>query len=130
MKRLLIMLGVFAVLVAFMVVDLYYTQTFYTATHKNLLAANESIEKDTENIDRTETIALTRLANDEWESGKKKLMMLVNHNIVRQVDERFVALIRQVETNNYIDATVTINTLMSLIKDLREENVPSIVNIL
>ena len=130
MKRNIIMLCIFGLVVGLAVVDVMFTTRFYNRTLDNLYAADISIEQNIENINNCQTVALANKANDDWEKGKRHLMMLVNHNVVRYVDEKFVSLLTQVESNNYIDAIVSSKTLISYIKDLKEENHPYLRNIL
>ena len=130
MKKIILMLSLFAAILTFAAVDLWYTTSFYTKTHDNLVVVSESININQDKLDNPETVFLTQKANDEWESGKRRLMMLVNHNVIRLVDEKFVSLLEQVKSDNYVDAVVTANVLISYVKDLREENYPYIRNIL
>jgi len=119
-----------AVIFGFAALDLFYTTRHYTKAHDNLVVLSQSVEDNKDNLINPDTIYLAHKANDEWESGKTILMMLVNHNIIRSVDERFVSVLAQIESDNYIDATVTVKALISYIKDLREENYPLLRNIL
>ena len=123
------MLALFVLMAGAMAADLWYTTSFLTATHENLLRADSSIAANEDNLDNPETVRLCQKANNEWEKGKKVLMMLMHHNVVRTVDEKFVSLLQQVRLNNKEDACVTIKTLISYIKDLREENYPLPANI-
>ncbi|MCL2798552.1 MAG: DUF4363 family protein, partial [Firmicutes bacterium] len=109
---------------------LWFTTAFLTDTHKNLENARVSIEANEDNLDNPETIRLCQKANDDWEKGKKTLMMLMHHNVVRYTDEKFVSLLEQIRLNNKDDACVTVKVLISYVKDLREENYPIISNIL
>jgi len=129
-RKLIAMCVMIALIAGFAALDLVFTTRFYTSAHNNLVAAEQSIRQNREMLANEETILLTHKANNDWEKGKKRLMMLVNHNVVRQVDEKFVSLIEQVESDNYIDAIVTVNVLNSQIKDLREENYPLLRNLL
>ena len=130
MKKIIIMLSIFAVMLSFAAIDLWYTSTYYARALDYLMAADESIQANKEHLDNPETIRLCDEANEMWERGKRNLMMLVNHNVVRYVDEKFVGLLEQVRCNNKDDACVTVKVLISYIKDLREENYPLPRNII
>ena len=130
MKKLLTMLVLFTVMLVFAGIDLCYTEAFYKSTHEDLTKAAVSIELNADCLDNAETVSLVVMANAGWEKGKKRLMMLVNHNLVRYVDEKFVSLIEQVRGNNKDDAGVTVKVLLSFIKDLKEENHLLLTNIL
>ena len=129
MKKLFLMLALFAIMLAAAAGDLWFTTAFLTETHENLECAKTSIEANEEHLDNPETIRLCEYANAEWEKGKKGLMMLMHHNVVRYMDEKFVSLLEQVRLNNKDDACVTVKVLISYVKDLREENYPLISNI-
>jgi len=130
MKKVIVMMSIFALMLTFAALDMFYTTKFYSNSLENLYAADISVQANRKNLNNSETIALCQKANDDWESGKSVLMMLVNHNVVRYVDEKFVALLEQVHGNNEADATVSVKVLISYIKDLRDENYPRLRNIL
>ena len=130
MKKVIIMLSLFAVIITFAGLDLWHTSRFYSKTIDNIAIAGDSIQANRDNINNAETMHLVNKANDEWEKGKRVMMMLVNHNVIRLVDEKFVSLIEQTRTNNYLDAIVTARVLRSYVADLKEENLPLLRNIL
>lgn len=130
MKKLLMMLSLFAAMIGLAVAEVVFTTRTYTETHEYLVKANESIEANEDFLDNEETIRLCDEANAKWEKGKRPLMMLTNHNVIRYVDEKFVSLMEQVRCNNKDDACVTVKVLISYVKDLKEENYPLIKNIL
>ena len=129
MKKLFLMLALFTIMLCAAAADLWFTTAFLTETHENLEAARISIHANEENLDNPETRRLCEKANADWEKGKKTLMMLMHHNVVRYVDEKFVSLFEQIRLNNKDDACVTVKVLISYVKDLREENYPLISNI-
>ena len=110
-------------------VDIGYTTAFLSRTCESLNRAELSILIHQEHLNNPETVRLCGEANAQWEGGKKRLMMLMHHNVVRYVDEKFVSLLEQVRLNNADDACVTVKVLISYIKDLREENYPVPSNI-
>ena len=116
-------------MLGFAAVDLWYTTTFFEKTHRHLLAASASIEASEGSLDNPETLRLCEYANAEWEKGKNVLMMLVHHNVVRYMDEKFVSLLEQVRLGNRDDACVTVKVLISYVKDLKQENYPLLSNI-
>jgi len=128
-KKLITMLVIFAVMLVFAGVELWYTSNFYSKTHNNLVAANESIEVNKDKLDNPETIRLVDEANTQWEKGKRGLLMMANHHVIRYVDEKFVSLMEQVRCNNKDDASVTVKVLISFIKDLRADIRPKAGNI-
>ena len=129
MKKLFLMLALFTLMLVAAGGDLWYTTAFLSKTHDNLDAARVSIEANAGHLDNPETVRLCEKANAEWEKGKGVLMMLMHHNVVRYVDEKFVSLLEQVRLNNNDDASVTVKVLISYVKDLREENYPVLSNI-
>jgi len=130
MKKIITMCVIVVLIAGFATIDLVFTTRFYSNTLDNLQVAALSIADNQKNLTNADTIAKIYKANDEWEKGKNRLTMLVNHNVVRQMDEKFVSLIAQIETNNYLDAMITVKALISQVKDLREENYPLLRNIL
>ncbi len=130
MKKLWMMVGLFAAVMTFAGLDIWYTTRQYDRTHECLLRANESIEAHEEALNNPETVQLCEEANAVWEKGKRPLTALTNHNVIRYIDEKFVSLLEQVRGNNKDDATVTVKVLISCVKDLRKENYPLWENIL
>jgi ABC-type protease/lipase transport system fused ATPase/permease subunit len=124
------MFSLFAAMLLFSGLDVFYSVKAYDETRAVLIKANLSIEANEENLNNPETVSLVDEANRRWERNKKRLMMLTNHNVIRYTDEKFVALTEQVRGNNADDATVTVKILISYMKDLKDESFPLLRNII
>jgi hypothetical protein len=124
MKRLFLMLGLFALVAGFCIFDVVYTTRVYGETYEALRLANASIEAHAADLTHPETLELCEKAAADWEQNKRILSSITNHNIIRYIDEKFIALLEQVRRANVDDASVTVKVLMGYVEDLREESHP------
>ena len=66
----------------------------------------------------------------KWEKGKRALLMLQNHNTVRNLDDKLVSLAAVVGSDNYNDAVIFVQSAINYIDDVLLDSVPFLSNIL
>lgn len=110
------------------VIDIKLTSGYYGKVSYNLEVINAVLIENSEKLDTDEIIGLVASESSEWKEKKFMMGMLVNHNIIRIIDDRFTTLEWQVRTNND-ESLVTIALLRNYIDDLKADNYPIIENI-
>ena len=78
MKKAIIILSVFAVMVGAMIAELIFVNKFYNSLQAELEVVAESIELNESNVSNAETVALCEKVAGKWEKGKRTLLMLQN----------------------------------------------------
>jgi len=133
-KRLVIILSVFAVMIGFAVVDLLYTNSTYRLLEEGLIkveksiatyleSENGTIDNDTHN-ENGRKIILSQIekVENQWNKRRRGMQMLTHHTIIRSMDERLTSMFFQIRVGNYQDAVVTLHALKGWIADLKVEN--------
>lgn len=128
MKKLVIILVLFVLMSVGAVIDIKLTSGYYGKVSYNLEVINAVLIENSEKLDTDEIIGLVASESSEWKEKKFMMGMLVNHNIIRIIDDRFTTLEWQVRTNND-ESLVTIALLRNYIDDLKADNYPIIENI-
>lgn len=129
MKKLVIMLSLFFILLGSIAVMMYITNDIYCKTLDNLYSIEDSFASE---IESGEVIISQQKVDDAlaiWQDDKQFLLYVANHSLIHAVDEKFVSLQVQISQKNDIDGFVTIKTLINHIKDLQKENYPLAENI-
>lgn len=130
MKKLVIILIVFAITAGFMVGEIVYVNKFYNSLQAELEVLSESIEENKDKLDNPQTIEMCENISAKWEKGKRTLLMLQNHNTVRNFDEKIVCLTEVVKSDNYNDAVIFVASAINYIDDVLLDSVPYLTNIL
>ncbi len=130
MKKAVIILVVFAVMVSAMIVEIVYVNRFYNGIQKDLEVIAESIERNEEHVENDETVALCDAILEKWEKGKKIVLMLQNHNTVRNLDEKIVSLGAVVKSDNFNDAVIFVQSAINFIDDVLLDSMPYLSNLL
>lgn len=130
MKRLLLILAIFAAMAALCVVEIIYTSKFYSNEIELLNKVEIEFNIDPENISRKESAEAFDAAFKEWEKNKNRLMMLANHNTVKFVDEKIISLKELIRMNQQYDAYVALKTAIGYLEDLQSESLPKLANLL
>lgn len=130
MKKLVIMLSIFGILVVTMAVLMCLTSNIFCSSLEDLHEIHESFLTELESgEDFPSTEALIKDGLEKWKSDKSFLLLVANHNLIHSIDEKYVSLYVQVKLDNYNDGIVTVETLINHIEDLQKENYPLIENI-
>ncbi|MCH5160961.1 MAG: DUF4363 family protein [Clostridiales bacterium] len=130
MKKLVTILVVFAIVLAAMISEIVFVNSFYSGLQHDLERVSESILMHEEHVDNEETVELCKAVADKWEKGKKKLLLLQNHNTVRNFDDKIVSLYAVVKTDNFNDAVIFVQSAINYIDDVLLDSIPYLSNIL
>ena len=130
MKRLVVIMVLFAVMMGFAAGALVFTTKFYSAQYEKLVYLKEQFDDDSKNLDREDVRKAYDDAFAHWEKGKRYVMMLGNHNFVKFVDEKYVSLKELIRLNQESDAYVALNVSINYIEDLKKDNYPLLPNLL
>ncbi|MCH5163049.1 MAG: DUF4363 family protein [Clostridiales bacterium] len=130
MKKMIIILTVFAVVVGCIIGEMVYENRLYNDLQSDLERIAVSIEKNEEHVDNPETVELCKKLVKKWESGKRVLLILQNHNTVRALDDKIVSLESVVKSDNYNDAVIFVTSAINYIDDILLDGIPFLSNIL
>ncbi len=130
MKKLVTILIVFSITLAAMISEIVYVNNFYSGLQSDLERVSESIINNEEHVDNPETVALCDAVTEKWEKGKKNLLLLQNHNTVRNFDDKIISLSAVVKTDNFNDAVIFVNSAINYIDDVLLDSIPYLSNIL
>ena len=130
MKKLVIILIVFAITVGAMVSEIVYVNKFYNSLQADLEVLSDSIEQNKDGVDNPQTVELCENIATKWEMGKRALLMMQNHNTVRNFDEKIVCLKEVIKSDNYNDAVIFVVSAINYIDDVLLDSVPYLTNIL
>lgn len=130
MKKVIVILVVFAVMVAAMICEITYVNKFYNSLQADLEVVAESIEDHEENVGNSETVELCEKLAEKWESGKKLLLTIQNHNTVRNLDDKIISLTAVVKSDNYNDAVIFARSAINYIDDVLLDSIPYLSNLL
>ena len=130
MKKLIVILVVFAITVGAMVGEIVYVNKFYNSVQTDLEVIAENIDMHEENVNNPETVELCEKILAKWEKGRRSLLMLQNHNTVRGMDDKIVSLAAVVKSDNYNDAVIFVRSAINYIDDVLLDSVPYISNLL
>ncbi len=130
MKRLVVIMILFAVMMGFAAGELVYTTKFYNAQYEKLRYLKDCFDEDSKDLNRENVVRAYNDAFEHWEKGKRYIMMLGNHNYVKFVDEKYVSLSELIRLNQESDAYVALSVSINYIEDLKKDNYPLLPNLL
>ncbi|MDE7405938.1 MAG: DUF4363 family protein [Clostridiales bacterium] len=129
MKKVVVILVVFALMLGAMIGEIVYVNKFYNGLQSDLEAVAVSIEANEEHVDNVQTVAMCDKLVKKWEKGKRTLLMLQNHNTVRNLDDKIVSLQKVVKSDNYNDAVIFVHSAINYIDDVLLDSIPYLSNI-
>ena len=129
MKKVVVILVVFALMLGAMIGEIVYVNKFYNGLQSDLEAIAVSIEANEEHVDNAETVAMCDKLVKKWEKGKRTLLMLQNHNTVRNLDDKVISLQKVVKSDNYNDAVIFVHSAINYIDDVLLDSIPYLSNI-
>ena len=130
MKKVVVILVVFALMVGAMVGEIVYVNKFYNGLQRDLETIAESIDTNEEHVGNEITVELCEKLVKKWEKGKRVLLMLQNHNTVRNLDDKIVSLLAVTKSDNYNDAVIFVQSAINYIDDVLLDSIPYLSNIL
>ncbi|MDE6401147.1 MAG: DUF4363 family protein, partial [Clostridiales bacterium] len=86
MKKVIVILVVFLLMIGAMIGEITYVNKFYNGLQSDLEEIAASVELNEEHVKNPQTEALCEKLLKKWEKGKRTLLMLQNHNTVRNLD--------------------------------------------
>ncbi|MCL2861163.1 MAG: DUF4363 family protein [Firmicutes bacterium] len=122
MKRLIIILALFSLIIGVAVFELIHLDRFYDKFIEKLEVVHAQFQLDEENIDRPEAIEAVDKAREHWEKGRRVVLMFSNNNVVRLLNERMTSLAEQTRINHPEDAFVTLLVTINYLEELKREN--------
>ncbi|MDE6029834.1 MAG: DUF4363 family protein [Clostridiales bacterium] len=129
MKKVVVILVVFALMLGAMIGEIVYVNKFYNGLQSDLEAVAVSIDANEEHVDNAETVAMCDKLVKKWEKGKRMLLTLQNHNTVRNLDDKIVSLQKVVKSDNYNDAVIFVHSAINYIDDVLLDSMPYLSNI-
>ena len=129
MKKLIVILIVFAIMIGAMTGEIVYVNKFYNGIQADLEVIEISINANEEHVANAETVALSEALSKKWEKGKRALLMLQNHNTVRNLDDKIICLEKVVKSDNYNDAVIFVSSAINYIDDVLLDSMPYLSNI-
>ena len=130
MKKVVVILIVFALMVGGMVGEIVFVNKFYNGLQSDLQRVAKSIEANEDNVNNAETVALCSALVKKWEKGKSALLTIQNHNTVRNLDDKIVSLSYVVQSDNYNDAVIFVYSAINYIDDVLLDSMPYLSNLL
>lgn len=129
MKKLLVILGFFAVMMGFAVWEIVATAKFYKETVSILGELEQSFAQE-EALDDPQTLQVLEKLETHWNDGRNMILMFGNHTVVRNADERITALGEFTRQNERSDAMVSLRQAQRYINDLMRDVYPGVTNLL
>ncbi len=130
MKKVIVISIVFALMLGAMIGEIVYVNQFYNGIQHDLEIIAESIDANEEHVDNQDTVALCAALEEKWEKGKKIMLMLQNHNTVRNLGGQIMSLGAVVRSDNYNDAVIFARSAINYIDDILLDSVPYLSNLL
>ena len=130
MKKVIVIVVVFLIMIGGMIGEITYVNKFYNGLQADLEAIAQSIDENEEHVQNPQTEQLCDAMLKKWEKGKRVLLMLQNHNTVRNLDDKLVSLAAVVGSDNYNDAVIFVQSAINYIDDVLLDSVPFLSNIL
>lgn len=130
MKKLIVILSVFGVLLVAMICEIVFVNDFYSGLQGDLENVKASIETHESDLDNEATVSLCEGVAEKWEVGKKWLLLVQNHNTVRSFDDKITSLVAVVKADNIDDAVIFVNSAINSIDDIMLDSMPFLSNIL
>ena len=117
-------------MMGFAVWEIVATTKFYRETINMLDELEKSFAVYEERLDSDENIAVLEKLEKHWDKGRNLVLMLGNHTVVRNADERMTALGEFTRQNEFSDAMVSLRQAQRYVADLMRDVYPSATNLL
>ncbi len=129
MKRLWIILAVFAVMMGIATYEAVATRKFYGEMLQNLDALEASFAAHEDSLDDPENLAVLERVEKKWLGSKRLTLTFGNHTAIRNVDERIVSLGSYTRQNEYADAINCLKLAKQFITELKDDALPGLTNL-
>lgn len=108
---------------------LFLKNTFDTVIEK-LEKVDDAVSDDIEHVNNPTAMQAMAEVTEYWDGKRMLAMGLINHTQVKNIDDRFAMIARQLEVNAAMDAAITVRTTIRLFEDLYYDAYPSFANLL
>ena len=128
-KRLFVILGIFAAMIGFAVWETVATSKFYRDTLAILDEVEESFTVYENALDAPDNLRVVEKAERKWNSGRRLMLSFGNHSTVRNIDERIVSMGTYARENEYADALANLKLAQKFIDELARDAYPNLTNL-
>ncbi len=129
MRKLIVALVVLGLVAAVSVWEIVYLKNTFDTAIEMLEKVDDAVSADVENVNNAPAMRSMRELIDWWEDRRTLAMGLMNHAQVKNIDDRFAMIARQLEVNAGMDAAITVRTTMRLMEDLYYDAIPGFANL-
>ena len=129
MKKMIIVLSLFTVLIGFCVAESIVHNKIYTRMHENLKKIDAQIEADKDNLSDSLAMPLMQDTAAYWKKRKNLLMSFSNHALLRTADEHLTRLEGYIAVGEYKEASVHSKVAVVFFHDLLDDLSPRPTNI-
>lgn len=130
MKKLIAAIVILGLIVAGAIGEIVFLKTTFDNVIEKLEKVDDAILADIEHVNNPTAMQAVQEVTDYWEGKRKYVMGLMNHAQIKNIDDRFAMLRRQVEVNANMDAAITVQSTMRMFEDLYYETIPGFANLL
>ncbi len=129
MRKLIVALVVLGLVAAASVWEIVWLKRTFDTAIEMLEKVDDAVSADVENVNNAPAMRSMNELIDWWEDRRTLVMGLLNHAQVKNIDDRFVMIARQLEVNAGMDAAITVRTTMRLMEDLYYDAIPGFANL-
>lgn len=129
MRKVIVALVVLGLVAAVSVWEIVYLKNTFDTAIEMLEKVDDAVSADVENVNNAPAMRSMHELIDWWEDRRTLAMGLMNHAQVKNIDDRFAMIARQLEVNAGMDAAITVRTTMRLMEDLYYDAIPGFANL-
>ena len=129
MRKLIVALVVLGLVAAASVWEIVWLKRTFDTAIEMLEKVDDAVSADVDNVNNAPAMRSMNELIDWWEDRRTLVMGLLNHAQVKNIDDRFVMIARQLEVNAGMDAAITVRTTMRLMEDLYYDAIPGFANL-
>ena len=130
MKKLIAAIVILGLIVAGAIGEIIFLKTTFDTVIEKLEKVDDAVLADIEHVNNPTAMQSLAEVTDYWEGKRKYVMGLMNHAQIKNIDDRFAMLRRQLEVNANMDAAITVQSTMRMFEDLYYETIPGFANLL
>ena len=130
MKRSIIIICLVAVMLGLSIGELIVHNRFYTRAYDDLVAVQEYIRADRDNLAESEALVIVDALIERFDKNRWLLMSLSNHSLVLMGLEHITRLREEIALGRFEEATVQVSVSIVHFEDLVGDISPGITNIL
>ena len=128
-KRWFVIIFIITLLTSGCILESIYTNNAFDFLENELKIVASSLEKDKENIDTEENIKLIEKLHEKWHDKLKVLRCVIWHSSNKDIENGISRAEQYIKENNYVEAVVEINALISYSHHYSEDFKISLENV-